>query len=258
MKKGFFLIIVIIIVSSVLSFVNVQKDDDIILSHIVNLKEQTLKLYWKDDNNTNFLNFSNLKNWLHKKGEKMVFATNGGMYLKDRLDLVVGLLYNQKGSAVSVFNPKRGSRIYLNYMEVPLMIRFKTKKAEERKKGRKKIQQKEQGYLVLEAGVSYAKLINYSIEEYIQRPRQEISFERLSGAFKDDEFNAIMGFNYFFTRNVGFGFNCTFQLNKVYANPLLNDSTAPEILSTFNNDPNSKVILLKNYQIAFQVVYNFL
>jgi len=206
------------------------------------------------------LNFSQVDGDKYNGFDKPGFrgGVNGGMYLKDRLDLVVGLLYNQKGSAVSVFNPKRGSRIYLNYMEVPLMIRFKTKKAEERKKGRKKIQQKEQGYLVLEAGVSYAKLINYSIEEYIQLPRQEISFERLSGAFKDDEFNAIMGFNYFFTRNVGFGFNCTFQLNKVYANPLLNDSTAPEILSTFNNDPNSKVILLKNYQIAFQVVYNFL
>jgi len=82
-KTMFFICLLFLIIFSTLSFINI-KDDEKILSHIVDLKTQNLELYWKDDQNNNFYNFENLKNWLDKKGEKLTFATNAGMYLKDR------------------------------------------------------------------------------------------------------------------------------------------------------------------------------
>lgn len=85
MKKYFFSASLLIsIIIGITAFVNVENDAAEIVSHIVDLKKQTLKFYWKDEKNTNLSSFGRLKEWLHKKGEKLVFATNGGMYLKDR------------------------------------------------------------------------------------------------------------------------------------------------------------------------------
>lgn len=54
-----------------------------ILSHIVDLKKQNLKFYWKNDKGENFKTFKSLNNWLNSKSEILVFAMNGGMYRKD-------------------------------------------------------------------------------------------------------------------------------------------------------------------------------
>ena len=54
-----------------------------ILSYQVNPKTQDLKLYWKDDSGDNYLNFENLRSDLKQNNQKLIFAMNGGMYLKD-------------------------------------------------------------------------------------------------------------------------------------------------------------------------------
>ena len=85
MKKQIFIISALIITCiCITSFVNIQENKSLILSHSIDLEKQNLAFYWKDENNKNLYNFENLKKWLDKKGEKLVFATNGGMYLKDR------------------------------------------------------------------------------------------------------------------------------------------------------------------------------
>jgi uncharacterized protein YigE (DUF2233 family) len=55
-----------------------------ILSYQVNPKTQELKLYWKDHSGNNYLNFASLRTELETKQQKLIFAMNGGMYLKDR------------------------------------------------------------------------------------------------------------------------------------------------------------------------------
>lgn len=55
-----------------------------ILSYQVNPKTQDLKLYWKDHSGNNYLNFATLRAELETKQQKLIFAMNGGMYLKDR------------------------------------------------------------------------------------------------------------------------------------------------------------------------------
>ena len=61
----------------------VSKQDDKILYHIVDLHKQSLQFYWKDNSGKVINNFRKLKQNLQKQNKKLVFAMNGGMYLKD-------------------------------------------------------------------------------------------------------------------------------------------------------------------------------
>jgi len=62
---------------------NVQTDDPRFVSHTVDLKNQTLKFYWRNDNGSIYKNFSTLKDDLNKRNEELVFAMNGGMFGAD-------------------------------------------------------------------------------------------------------------------------------------------------------------------------------
>ncbi len=59
----------------------------IYLSYTVNPKIQDLKLYWKDDKGQLFRSIQNLKTWMEAKNKKLLFAMNGGMYMKDNAPL---------------------------------------------------------------------------------------------------------------------------------------------------------------------------
>ncbi|MFD2915160.1 phosphodiester glycosidase family protein [Psychroserpens luteus] len=58
-------------------------EDNRFVSHIVDLQKQTLKLYYQNEDSINFGNFKTLKQELLNKDQELVFAMNGGMYLKD-------------------------------------------------------------------------------------------------------------------------------------------------------------------------------
>ncbi|MGB0868460.1 MAG: phosphodiester glycosidase family protein [Flavobacteriales bacterium] len=78
-------VILTLSVVGILSFtLNQSNNNRHILSHIVDLKKQTLKFYWKNDKGENFNNFGGLKNWLKSNKEQLIFATNGGMYNRDQ------------------------------------------------------------------------------------------------------------------------------------------------------------------------------
>ncbi|MGB1296018.1 MAG: phosphodiester glycosidase family protein [Flavobacteriales bacterium] len=78
-------VILTLSVVGILSFtLNQSNNNRHILSHIVDLKNQTLKFYWKNEKGENFNNFGGLKNWLKSKKEQLTFATNGGMYNRDQ------------------------------------------------------------------------------------------------------------------------------------------------------------------------------
>lgn len=167
----------------------------------------------------------------------------GSMYLTPRLDLVVGLLYNQKGSALSILNEKRGNVIHMDYMEIPLMVSIRTSKKDKNK-------------CVIQVGATYARLINHSVKEFIRDPLNDIYFSDLAKQFKSNEFNVIAGLDYYITQNIGIGFAYTFQVNETYTNPLLATTNPSALLGSFNNNPTSKVLFLKNYQMAFHIVYS--
>ena len=66
--------------SSIAENINISDYESRILSYITNPNKQQIQFYWKDNNNKNYTNFKNLKSALENKGEKLIFATNGGMY----------------------------------------------------------------------------------------------------------------------------------------------------------------------------------
>ena len=58
-------------------------EDERFISHIVDLKKQNLKFYLKDSETRNYGNFQKLRASLRSRDQKLIFAMNGGMYLKD-------------------------------------------------------------------------------------------------------------------------------------------------------------------------------
>jgi uncharacterized protein YigE (DUF2233 family) len=79
--------------------------EDPCISYQVDLKKQTLQLYWKDEKGGLFKNFQNLKSWLDNKGEKLVFAMNGGMYKTDNAPLG---LFVQNRKTITPLNKRNG------------------------------------------------------------------------------------------------------------------------------------------------------
>jgi len=91
--------IVAVIVLSIFcfySFYNVDRNG--ILSHKVDLKNQDLKLYWKDNSGAVFKNFDKLNFWLESKNEQLIFAMNAGMYKTNNAPLG---LYIEDGKMLS-------------------------------------------------------------------------------------------------------------------------------------------------------------
>ena len=83
---------------------NLKHVDENILTHIVNPKEGNLTFYLNDDDGNNIANHKELKNWLSTKGEKLVFAVNGGMYNKDRTPQG---LYIENGEIINEIDRKK-------------------------------------------------------------------------------------------------------------------------------------------------------
>lgn len=80
-------------------------DDEKFIDYKVDLKRQTLKFYWKDQSGCPFKNFQNLKDWLDSKGQKLLFAMNGGMYKPDNSPLG---LYIEATKVITPLNRKSG------------------------------------------------------------------------------------------------------------------------------------------------------
>lgn len=61
-----------------------QYDTARILTYEVNPKKEQLHFYWKNEQGQIYGNAKNLKTQLEAKGERLMFAMNGGMYKKDQ------------------------------------------------------------------------------------------------------------------------------------------------------------------------------
>ena len=67
----------------------IQKDsvaiDDLgglFLYYQIDPTQQNLQFFWKDDKGQILGRFQRLKHWLHQQDKQLIFAMNGGMYLK--------------------------------------------------------------------------------------------------------------------------------------------------------------------------------
>ncbi len=71
------------IVGGSMAFLIKNQNDDRFITYIANSQKQVIQLYLKDDKNENFRSIQNLKSWLEKRGKRLIFAMNGGMYKPD-------------------------------------------------------------------------------------------------------------------------------------------------------------------------------
>ena len=113
MKKNFiyFSIISILLSAGIFSFLIIQTQDERFVSYQVNLKKQDLKLYWKEDKSQTFKSLQNLKIWLDTKGQKLVFAMNGGMYKNDNSPQ--GLFINEYKTVTPLDTTNGNGNFYL-------------------------------------------------------------------------------------------------------------------------------------------------
>ncbi len=63
--------------------VHIPIKEDKMVQYVVDPKVQDLRLFWQDDEGEPMKGFKRLSNWLEGRGEELVFAMNGGMFLKD-------------------------------------------------------------------------------------------------------------------------------------------------------------------------------
>jgi len=100
------LILTIFLTPGLFSFGQCPTSNDSLLTYCINLKKQQVKFYWKDDTNQPFRNFENLRTWLSNRGQKLVFAMNGGMYKTDNSPLG---LYIDSGKTIAKLNTASAS-----------------------------------------------------------------------------------------------------------------------------------------------------
>jgi uncharacterized protein YigE (DUF2233 family) len=80
-RKTIYISLLIISIIGVLVFAQKENvTEDLFVSYIIDPKKQEVKFYLKDEKQNNFKSINNLKTWLEGKNEKLLFATNGGMY----------------------------------------------------------------------------------------------------------------------------------------------------------------------------------
>lgn len=100
MKKLTLLLILLVIAFFSLTAANSFKKHDIV-SHVIDLKENTLQFYLKDEHNNHFKNINSVKQHIESKGQKLIFAMNGGIYKTNNNPLG---LYVENGKTVTKLN----------------------------------------------------------------------------------------------------------------------------------------------------------
>lgn len=99
-------ILLLVIAWGVLSSGRPFADEEKFIDYRIDLKKQNLKFYWKNNRNEPFRSLKNLKDWLDSSGQKLVFATNGGMYKTDNSPLG---LFIQDSKVVTRLNTASGN-----------------------------------------------------------------------------------------------------------------------------------------------------
>jgi hypothetical protein len=169
-------------------------------------------------------------------------GAKASMFLTKKLDLVIELLYTQKGSRFE--NTFSGSTrrdkdraIKLQYMEVPVLLNIKFEEEEVK------------GY-ALEIGFSYGRLIDYEIKEKVISG--QVSYGAMTDDYNNNEINGILGLNYDFSSHFTLGIQTTVQLNLLYDNPLYGEE---HMNNPIGIDPLREVPFLRNFLLTFQAVY---
>lgn len=88
-----------------------KMNDDRFVSYTVNPKEKDIKLYWKDDSAKILNDFNNLKSFVEKRNQNLLFAMNAGMFMEDFSPL--GLYIENQKTLQKLNNSSGNGNFYL-------------------------------------------------------------------------------------------------------------------------------------------------
>lgn len=88
-----------------------KTNDDRFISYTVNPKEKDIKLYWKDDSSKILNDFNNLKSFVEKRNQNLLFAMNAGMFMEDFSPL--GLYIENQKTLQKLNNSSGNGNFYL-------------------------------------------------------------------------------------------------------------------------------------------------
>jgi len=130
-------------------------------------------------------------------------------YLTNRASLVVEILYTQKGAniphgTVLLSTSKKDRMINLNYVEIPLLVKFKV--------------QPELYRAYIEAGPVVSKLFNHKIIENDPSTIRGTVYNDLTDEFSSFEYNFLVGLGFDY-RKFDISLRYNFGLSKLYTNP---------------------------------------
>lgn len=106
-SKLLFILASILIAISLAAFtIQLNTDNDTIISCTVDPAKQDIQLYWKNDKGVILKSIQNLKTFVESKNNRLVFAANAGMYKEDNSPLG---LFIQNGKTLAPLNTRNAS-----------------------------------------------------------------------------------------------------------------------------------------------------
>lgn len=100
-KFSVFAILTLVFFGFINNNINSSFDNNEFISYTCNPKTSNIKLFWKDKNGKILKSFSNLKTEVESGNQKLLFAMNAGMYMKDNSPLG---LYIENGRQIRKLN----------------------------------------------------------------------------------------------------------------------------------------------------------
>ncbi len=174
-------------------------------------------------------NLSQLDGDMHQGYNKIgiQMGARASVIFTDRFDVSTGLMYTQKGSIFESRNVKE--KIKLNYMEVPILINYRSNYFKEKKYYRW------QWF----TGVSVSRLISSSVDE---NKNDDFDFTAINDFLQSTEFSHVIGVNYYFNRHLALGLQNSIAITKAY---------------DAKDDPieGNDIRILRNYLLNFRLLY---
>ncbi len=165
----------------------------------------------------------------------------GIVRLTPRLDFNMEFLYSKKGSSIFAGNfrgnqPLKDQTIDLTYVDVPFLLKWM-------------LENKESSWHA-EGGLVYSRLVNSGVEEVINDPDRQFSYQSILSEFEKDDLSWIAGLGYTHKSGVSIHGRFGFGISKFYKNTRFELNNPSSSLPAI--DP---VEFLRNYYLSFQVAY---
>ncbi len=163
----------------------------------------------------------------------------GIVRISPRLDFNMEFLYSKKGSTIFAGNfngttPLKDQTIDLTYVDVPFLFKWMLKN--------------NASSWHVEGGLIYSRLINSEVEEVINDPERQFSYQTIVSDFGKDDISWTGGFGYTHKSGISIHGRFAYGLSRFYKNSEL------ELSNPASSSPDP-VEFLRNYYLSFQVAY---